>query len=130
MYKTCCIFDHNEIETFYNKIGKKIEFDNITMFFALYEDDELVATIKLQPEDGNCRLFEVEKMDKVDEECEEFLFKSTVNFALTVNAKYLVCNVARYERYLLPMHFEKKGNEYYGDINVVDFPHDKCNKIS
>lgn len=124
MLKTGCIFNREEISEFFNKVNVKIGFDNHTMFFALYENEEIVGMLKMYPDNARCRIEKAVISPKVTEEMEEFLLKSGINFALTFNTKQIICT-KEYEQYLEPMKFVVANGEMIGDTERIVFP-SKC----
>ncbi len=124
MLKTGCVFDRTEIGNFYSSIGKAIEFDNLTMFFALYQDESLVGVMKMYQDGDRCKIDKIDKASLVTDEMEEFLLKSGINYALTFNAKQLACDKC-YSHYLIPMTFVEEGDVMVGDVDKIDFP-SKC----
>ncbi|MEG1520410.1 MAG: hypothetical protein RR458_05415 [Clostridia bacterium] len=124
MLKTGCIFNREEISAFFKKANAKIGFDNYTMFFALYDNDEIIGMLKMYPDNTRCRIEKAVKLDKLTDEMEEFLLKSAINYALTFNTKQLICD-SFYEKILEPMNFVMANGDMIGDTERIDFP-SKC----
>ena len=124
MLKTACVFDRTIIGDFYKNVEVENEFNNVTMYFAMYEDDAIIGMVKMYPQNSKCRIEKVVGNSILTEEKTEFLLKSAINYALTFQTSHLVCDII-YKKYLVPMHFVEVSGELIGDINKVDFP-SKC----
>lgn len=127
MLKCGCVFDRSEIANFYSLVGEKIQFDNISMFFALYENDEMKGLVKMFPENGRCRVQNAIKTKELTRDMEEFLIKSAINFALTFDTKEIIMD-RYYEAFLLPMNFRLEEDELVGELAKIDFPHKCCHE--
>ncbi len=127
MLKCGCIFDHEKLNDFFDKCGIKENYNDYTMYFCLYEDDELLAIIRTYPENGRCRIEDPISPKELSYMYEEFAVKSCINFALTFNVKELIMS-RKNEKFLLPMHFEVSGEELIGNVEIIDFPHACCGK--
>ena len=121
MIEVKCVFDRELLDSFAERANVKLEIDNKTMFFGAFEDGVLTALLPMFPEKENGiigTVLEEGALFGVD----ELLLKSTINFALTCDLKKIVVR-GDYEKWLIPMGFEKVGDQFEGDPAKIDFPH-------
>lgn len=122
MLKCACVFDRKLLDAFFRQRKEEEKYDDISMYYGLFEDKSLIALTKMYPENKRVRVEKIKFLSEENNLYEEFLIKSAINFALTFKAKEMIIT-NYYKNYLLPMHFTEKGNEMIGEMNQIDFPH-------
>ncbi len=124
MLKTGCVFDLEKIAEFYSECGADAGISNSSMFFQMSEDGKFYGMIRMDIQGDTCVLQDA-VLRSENENYEEFLLKSCVNFALTFSADKLK-TTKKYQRFLIPMHFYEEGEFLVGKVAEIDFPHACC----
>ena len=121
MLKTACVFDSAIIKGFYHSVNVQNEFNETTIYFALYKDESIIGIVTLNQNNTKCFIGEVVGNSEITKDSTEFLLKSAINYALTFQNLHLICNIV-YKEFLVPMNFFEVSGEMIGDVERVDCP--------